>query len=68
MIVGYRKTVFGRREVLNMLKNMATIVEVFGDLVLSLIGIGLIHNHRTMVAADRTWFESGRRLLEDCST
>ena len=36
-----------------MFKNLVTIVEVFGDHVLSLIGVKPMHNHHTMVAADR---------------
>ena len=34
-----------------MFKNLATIVEVFGDRVLSLVGLRPMCNHRTMVAA-----------------
>ena len=36
-----------------MFKNLATIVEVFGDRVLSLVGLRPMCNHRTMVAAGR---------------
>ena len=38
-----------------MFKNLATIVEVFGDRVLSLAGLRPMCNHRTMVAAGRRW-------------
>ena len=38
-----------------MFKNLATIVEVFGDRVLSLICLRPMYNHHTMVAADRQW-------------
>ena len=54
-----------------MFKNLATIVEVFGDRVLSLVGLRPMCNHRTMVAAGRGWSQTyfwssgsyiGRRL------
>ena len=38
-----------------MFKNLATIVEVFSDRVLSLIGLRPMYNHHTMVGADRQW-------------
>ena len=34
-----------------MFKNLAALVEVFGDRVLSLLGLRPMCNHRTMVAA-----------------
>ena len=36
-----------------MFKNLATIVEVFGDHVLPLVGLRPMCNYRTMVAAGR---------------
>ena len=48
-----------------MFKNLGTIVEVFGDRELSLIGRRPMYNHCTMVAAGRTWSQDrafGRRL------
>ena len=41
-----------------MFKNLATIVEVFGDRVLSLVGLRPMCNHRTMVAAGRGWSQA----------
>ena len=41
-----------------MFKNLATIVEVFGDRVLSLVGRRPMCNHRTMVAASRRWSQT----------
>ena len=41
-----------------MFKNLATIVEVFGDRVLSLVGLRPMCNHRTMVAAGREWSQT----------
>ena len=41
-----------------MFKNLATIVEVFGDRVLSLVGLRPMCNHRTMVAAGRGWSQT----------
>ena len=41
-----------------MFKNLATIVDVFGDRVLSFIGLRPMCNHRTMVAADRRWSQT----------
>ena len=41
-----------------MFKNLATIVEVFGDRVLSLVGLRPMCNHRTMVAAGRGWAQT----------
>ena len=38
-----------------MFKNLATIVEVFGDRVLSFVGLRPMCNHHTMVAAGRRW-------------
>ena len=41
-----------------MFKNLATIVDIFGDRVLSLIGPLPMYNHRTMVAFYRTWSQT----------
>ena len=41
-----------------MFKNLATIVDVFGDCVLSLIGLRPMCNHRTLVAAGRRWSQA----------
>ena len=43
-----------------MFKNLVTIVEVFGDHVLCLIGLKPMYNHHAMVAADRV---IGRKYL-----
>ena len=43
-----------------MFKNLATIVEIFGDRVLFLVHVGPrpMCNHRTMVAAGRRWSQT----------
>ena len=41
-----------------MFKNLATIVEVFGDLCCLLIGLRPMYNHHMMVAAGRTWSQT----------
>ena len=41
-----------------MFKNLATIVEVFGNRGLSLIGRRPMYNHRMMVAAGRMWSQT----------
>ena len=40
-----------------MFRNLASIVEVFGDRV-SLVGLKPMCNHRTMVAAGRRWSQT----------
>ena len=54
-----------------MFKNLATIVEIFGDRVLSLAGLRPMCNHRTRVAAGRRWSQTyfvaqDREFLKDC--